>query len=65
MKSIIKNIKKFIKNSNFNKNWLSIYESKNNKSNKNIKIENKSVNNYYKPSHYDEVLEEMGKNGGL
>jgi len=64
MKSIIKNIKTFIKSPISDKNWLSIFETKRIKYNKNIKIENDNLNNY-KPYHYDEILEEMGKNGGL
>lgn len=64
MKSIIKNIKTFIKSPISDKNWLSIFETKKIKYNKNIKIENDNLNNY-KPCHYDEILEEMGKNGGL
>jgi hypothetical protein len=64
MNSIIKNMKTFVKSQISNKNWLSIFETKEIEYNKNLKIENDNLNNY-KPSHYDELLEEMGKNGGL
>ena len=62
MNSIIKNMKTFIKSQISNKIGYPYLKQKEIEYNKNLKIENDNLNNY-KPSHYDELLEEMGKNG--